>query len=253
MSQQQFLHLLAGLRHDFLADLHDRCQLIESLLLQLEHEYDHLHFEELYREIHSLKGSGGTHGIGLITNICHLFEDYLSQAKQAQSFEPELVQAGLNMIDMLRSLGKLMLQANPEVQSIELQLQQLRLQLHAQTANILVVESSRSTCQILDQLLSPKGFRLVFCDDSLQALGRLIHEPFDLMLLAGACKPMNSNALLAALGQLDGPNRQLRVLVMSSKGNELGKWPNVRAIISRDQSLFEQLEQHIRLSLTPLV
>lgn len=80
--QDQALRLLQELRKSFLADLPERFDHIESLILTLLKEtfpcpeYN-IEFEELYRHIYSLKGSAGTHDIALISHICHQFEDVL--------------------------------------------------------------------------------------------------------------------------------------------------------------------------------
>lgn len=245
MSNPVFLQLLAGLKADFLADLGERCQLIEALLLQLEKQPDNDTFEQLFREIHSLKGSGGTHGVAIVTNICHLFEDYLTQAQQQWRFDAAFVKAGLHMIDMLRGLGQLMQDASPELASIEQQLASLRQRLQGKQASILIVETSKSTVQLLGQLLSPLGHRLIFCDDSLHALGRLLHENVDVLILAGAAKPLGANALLAALHESPAVNAKLAVIVLTSDSGNLKPWPMVRHVISRNTRMASQLNDAV--------
>ena len=71
-----FQQMLLQLRKTFLEDMPEKLDRLESLLLEIEKNGDGGEvFNELYRIVHSLKGSGGTHGLHIITTICHQLED----------------------------------------------------------------------------------------------------------------------------------------------------------------------------------
>jgi chemotaxis protein histidine kinase CheA len=75
----QTLQLLEQLKEIFLAELPDQCQELSTLILTLDKQPEsHDIYEELYRAVHSLKGSAGTYGLHIISQICHHFEDLLS-------------------------------------------------------------------------------------------------------------------------------------------------------------------------------
>jgi len=71
-NMEAFQALLEGMRADFLAELPERCDSFDESILALEKSPDDREaFNELYRGVHSLKGSGGTHGLSIITTLCH--------------------------------------------------------------------------------------------------------------------------------------------------------------------------------------
>jgi chemotaxis protein histidine kinase CheA len=70
--------LLHQLKLTYIGELPDRFDHIGNQILSLEQKgYSQEHYNELFRQVHSLKGSGGTHELHIITSICHLMEDYL--------------------------------------------------------------------------------------------------------------------------------------------------------------------------------
>lgn len=73
-------NLLNEICNTYLAELPPRLDEIENIILDftrlesLEESY-----QNLYRKVHSIKGSAGTHAFHILTTICHDFEDQLSQ------------------------------------------------------------------------------------------------------------------------------------------------------------------------------
>jgi len=57
--------------------------------------------EELYREIHSLKGLGGTFQMPLVSKICHMFEDYLASTSD---FSQDLIADCYTYLDRLNDV-----------------------------------------------------------------------------------------------------------------------------------------------------
>jgi len=75
-----FSLLLAGMRDDFIRELPERCDLIEESVLAMGQDPAGA-LDDLFCHVHSLKGSGGTFGVPLITRICHQFESFVSAAR----------------------------------------------------------------------------------------------------------------------------------------------------------------------------
>ena len=77
---------LLSLSNDYIDALPERCDLIESLILKLGSKSLNLDsYQGLFREIHSIKGSAGTHGFESISTVCPQFEDWLTYIEKNQS------------------------------------------------------------------------------------------------------------------------------------------------------------------------
>lgn len=105
--------ILLQLRETFLEELPDRCDDIEDGILALSEDTDGEHFQRLYREVHSLKGSAGTHGVQPISTICHQLEDSLTDAANNASHTPERIDIYLLYLDLIRRCHTLALQSPP--------------------------------------------------------------------------------------------------------------------------------------------
>ncbi len=104
--------MLDALRKEFLNDLHGRIDDIEQLVLALPVHDRH---EELYRHIHGLKGSGGTHGLELLSFACHQIEEEMKRLNAAGELAEEVrIRLLLDYIDVLRSINIMALQPCPD-------------------------------------------------------------------------------------------------------------------------------------------
>lgn len=73
-------------------------------MLKLEREgFELSTCRELYRQVHTLKGSGGTYGLDFLSDICHPFEDLLSAIIETPLLtKQDAIELGLNYVDLMR-------------------------------------------------------------------------------------------------------------------------------------------------------
>ncbi|WP_135078277.1 Hpt domain-containing protein [Terasakiella sp. SH-1] len=77
--------ILAQMNEKFLETAHEKLTRLNEILQLLTSGVDvdqDAIYEEFHREIHSLKGMGGTFQMPLVTKLCHALEDYLEGAQQ---------------------------------------------------------------------------------------------------------------------------------------------------------------------------
>lgn len=98
-----FQQMLLQLRNTFLEDMPEKLDRLENLLLEMEKNgVDSDAFGEFYRIIHSLKGSGGTFGLHIITTICHQLEDLLNTTEGGAKYTLALIATSMDYVDLLR-------------------------------------------------------------------------------------------------------------------------------------------------------
>lgn len=102
----QIQEVLQRMRLVYLANLTQRLDAMGTQVLELKHGDLHADsFENLHRAVHTLKGTAGTYGLQIITEICEPFEDCLTAAhKSGMSGSDQLTNCCMHFIDLLREV-----------------------------------------------------------------------------------------------------------------------------------------------------
>jgi chemotaxis protein histidine kinase CheA len=238
----EFDMLLAEMQADFLDELPERCGRIEQGVLALERQQPDA-FNELYRQVHSLKGTGGMFGVPVITTICHQFETFISEARTR--FNQQASSTSLAYVDLLRKTAQSGGRDTAGVAAIEQVLDRLRAGTLSGRASVLLAEPSDSMRKLYREVFADKAIHLVTVDKGLAALERMLHESFDLLVASRELPDINAIAVLAALRDSDGRNKDIPAILISSNPAPVPKRLGVRAIVRRDPKLVPTLAQHV--------
>ena len=105
----------------------------------------------------------------------------------------------LAYVDLLRQVAAIARLDKPDYSGIESECDRLRqLALQSRKAG-LIVESSTMMSGLYKKALEKLPLKLTLADSRLTALGRLLREPFDFVVVSGELKDLNGIALMAAL------------------------------------------------------
>ncbi len=236
-----FSLLLAGMRDDFIRELPERCDLIEESVLAMEQDPAGA-FDDLFCHVHSLKGSGGTFGVPLITRICHQFESFVSAARGR--FDPLAVSHALSYVDLLCRVAEAPVGDSVFAMAIEQDLEQLRISSMPLCMSALLVEPSSATRKFCQGVLEPLSVRLVSQDRGLSALELLLHQPFDLLVAARELPDLNALALVAALRESGSRNKDIPVILISSNSTPAPAYLNINTTIKRDAEFVSNLARY---------
>ncbi len=234
--------LLFGIRERFLDELAERCDGFENLILALENApSDREIFNELYRGVHSLKGSGGTHGLGILTTLCHHLENLLTEASENTRFDADFASRALAYIDLLRSVEVPARSENPDFSAIETALGALQQAAQKILKTGLIAESSTVMARIYQQTLAALPVRTEVTGNGLHALERLMRETFSFAIIGRELQELNGIAVIAALRASRSANHDIPVVLVTSSRDTLPELARVSAILPRDQHLAEGL------------
>ena len=235
-----FQALLAKMRGEFLAELPERCDSLDDLIVRLEKApTDRDIFDELFRGVHSLKGSGGTHGLSIITTICHQLENLLTDTDSDPKldFNAAFATRALAYLDLLRQVEQVAQDKNPNYGEIDADMEKLR-QVGLQSRKTgLIVESSPAMAGFYKQVLETLPVQLSLVDNGMTALGRLLHENFDFVIVGREIKELNGIALMAAVRASQSHNNDIPAILVSSKIDAVPDHAAFNAKILRDQNL----------------
>ena len=246
-NMEAFEAMLAGMRTDFLADLLDRCSEFERLILDLEDAPGNRDlFDELYRGIHSVKGSGGTHGLPMVTTLCHQLEDLLTEASSQKSFDTTFVAQTLSLVDLLRQVVVVCREPKPDYSAIEAALDAQRRLTEQQCKLVMLAESSKVMSGLCQRVLESQSLLLTVVEDGLVALERLHNEPFDLIVVGRELQTLNGLALVSALRASDSPTRKVPVVMVTSNRQHIPPEAGVTTGLARDQKLMDTLHHEVQ-------
>ncbi len=244
--------MLAALRASFIADLPKKFDDYEQLILHLNSKSDFAwQFDELFRMIHSLKGSAGTHGLQVYTSICHQFEDQLRQVDgQFDNFHPESVNTWLNYVDLMREVldaihegnafdGEFGAKLNDAVQD---KLDVLRQGVHSNGLTAMIVATSRSIESICRSVVDTLNFNSIVMNDGYLALGRLLNEKIDVLITTKEVTGLNGDVLIAAIKLARNHKHPIKTILLTSESEFYsGRNSDPDTTILRDIHLVDSL------------
>jgi len=218
MTDVSVTDLLAQLHQGFLDDLPARIDKIEAEIMS-SHDADT--YDELFRMVHSLKGSAGTYNFYEISNIAHGMEDVMMALMQKQQFSASsTVQILLKFIDLLRSTTESFIDSKSAPLDLEERLAKLRQQVFAEKLKILVVEPSKLYASLIGHSLEKLSIDFTFVSDGFQALENLLINQYDLVISALETPRLNGDALAAALRLVRNSNKDIEVILVTSRARE---------------------------------
>ncbi len=246
----QAQRLLEQLRLGFLEDLPERLNTIEAEVLRLGKPASaDGAFEECFRQVHSLKGSAGTHGIPFISRVCHHIENGLAQMDGDAN--PKQVDMFLRYVDLMRRAGDQTChqprQEQADFHMLESELEQLQQQRCCGKKTALVVEGSSLMSDLYQASLAELPVTLHMETDGLEALTHLLHEKYDFVIMGAQTRTLNGTALLYALRAAGGRNFGIPVLMVTSASK-----PRFVAemtpdfLLRKNRDLFERLQDAVR-------
>lgn len=244
MRPDQAQQLLKQLRNDYIAELPGFCDELENLVLSLDNLPGKECFEELYRRTHSMKGSAGTHGLSVISSICHEFEEQLSKLGNLAEVELDSL---LVYIDLVRQAVAIAETGNEEFSKVEKRLQFIRDASLHNLSPVLLVESSDYVRLLCRQALEHLPIELSMASDGLEALGQLLRSKYALVITAKEAKTLNGMALISAVQASESKNRHIWSILLTSSSNlKLGDCTRPDYVINRDAKFGENLARAVK-------
>lgn len=233
--------LFTSLRAAYVDSLPDKIEEIELLVMALERGNDKEQFEQLFRNIHSLKGSGGTYGINILTTACHQMEDELGKFPSAIDCNTLLA-----YVDILKEIAVIAAGNEKEFSQIESRLATAKKRQHHDRIHGLIVDASNTETLILKQRLTRHPVSLTLETDGLRALHRLLHEKFDFLIASKELSSLSGIALIGALRLNQGVNCDIRAaLITSDRSITIDRERGPGHIIHKDSKFNENLDGFI--------
>jgi CheY-like chemotaxis protein len=237
------LSMLQKLRVSYLAELPVRLDDIEQNIMGMEKfGFVEENFNTLFRLVHSLKGSGGTYGMHVISDICHPLEDMLSDLNDhPQKLNKQFIDIALAYVDLLREIvDDTALHGEGRIDPAN-RLKVLRKKAFPEPFSALIVERSPVIVGILKENLKLLNAKIEVLDDGYEALGRVLVNPFDFLITSLEVKRLNGLALIGALRLAQGNTAVTKTILLTANNSTFSTAVKPSHILLKDSGLQSNL------------
>jgi len=213
--------LLEEIRQQYIAEVPSRVDTIESLILNLaEQDNFNTTFEELYRAVHSMKGSAGMHNLHILGTISHHIENNLTEVGANKTVTQVQTNILLKYTDLLRQAIEQIQHNDPGFTDIEKKIAELLSIDNSLHMRALMIESSKTIKNIAQEILHEHSIKIDFCQDGYAALKQLLLENYDLLVTNAEAPVLNGVALIAALKHSEDQKHYTYSVLLTSKDSE---------------------------------
>lgn len=244
--------LLQQLRVGYLAELPDRVNELEQRVLGLQHPEDFAQqFEELYRKVHSLKGGAGTHGLQIVSTLCHQLEDALAGiADDGSKVDEHFLDRCIAYFDLMRLAITGATQGKTSFPEVESALDAMRAAVTEKCLTALLVEPSRVNTALFLGMLKNLPVQFSSVESGYAALELLLHSHFDLLITGYETPLLNGVALIAALRLNQGVNRDIHAILLTSAASlQIPPEAQPVVVLGRDEhigaALFREVQRYL--------
>lgn len=207
---------LAEIRQEFLETAAERLGRIERLLYS-DDPADEDPLLTVYREVHSLKGSGGTFGLASLSLVCHRLEDYLTGLSAIDETGARDVVAFLDLLRDIVEQGE-----DPTAEALRARLRELPLHRASELdvaspldIEILLVTPSNAVGRLVARDLRACGCRVTAVDSPWKAIQLTVCTQPDLVITSVVMNGLGGTDLARALGAMAATER-IPVAVLTS-------------------------------------
>lgn len=236
--------LLNELRQNYLAELPARFDQLDNLILGLNKSPTLADdYMTLYRHVHSIKGSSGTHNLHIFSKVCHEFEDNLTTLQNnITDLQNTNIDTWLQFVDLLRRAHAGIQSNQNDFSEIENELDVIRTKDSRSIYRCLLVSPSKLQRQICESLFRNINVSLCIVNDGYDALGTLLTTKFNFLITNHEISMLNGTSLISAIRTNNSLNRDIpSVLLTSNEPKILNRKTDPDYIVKKNNHLAENL------------
>ena len=213
---------IENLKEDYLLALDEEIKTIETELVQLE-KLSPVNFStnlyDVFRKVHSFKGSAGSYEFYMLATIFHRLEDHISYQMQIEK-EDGFIDLCFKYIDTAKNC---IIDYQNGAQGLEKYttiIDGINVQDKYTAGKMLLIEPSLSIRKIFQKAAEDNKLELTILNNGATALNRIIHESYDLIVASAAIEILDGESLLKGLKVMKTINQKTPMLLISGDPQE---------------------------------
>ncbi len=243
---------LERLKQEFIEGSGDRIDEIDGALDRLlketgDREAD---FFQMQRDIHSIKGSAGTHGFNAVTVIAHRVEDYIESTRRLTNPQLQDVQAYIDRIRAILEAGQDPSEAEFKkiLQSLPSSTQQASVsKQEVKNITVLLVMPKGIQRKFIGTELASCGFEISFSEKPVEAIGLALSLKPDIVVSSTEFEDISGIELANVFKSIKNTEDINFVLTTSHDEDDphLKELPEGTAIIHKSSNFAEELTESL--------
>lgn len=238
-----FQNVIDQLKTVFVSELPLRLDAIENLLLEMEstHDFDAV-YEEVFRHVHSLKGTGGIYGFHVLSFSCHFIESNLETIKLKNDADfKKSIGLMLTHIDLMREMCELMGDHEKAFEGFEFSKDLAEKNVQLKKFSILIVERSKLIAGVISHILLNFKCKVVIVNDENSALAIVQKEHFDIIIASEENDSLSGYQMLYQLRNgLESTSETQTVLLTSNASIDYESFkPDF--VVLKNEAFFEKI------------
>jgi chemotaxis protein histidine kinase CheA len=218
-----------ALKKEFVGSLVERLDYFESTVIGFEGKsLSDLSLSDLVRDIHSLKGAGGSYNLQIMSDLAHLFEDCLEDLiKSAGPIRNIAVNKFLSVLDLMRQVVSVVnsgAAGEDEQREFSKILQEAqKLNQHNKKIKIFVVDRSKLLPRLVEKTLKELSSEFEITidhnTDSYLALGKVLRSRPDILISGAQFNGLSGEGLISAVKLSAGCDKVYSILTRSKESS----------------------------------
>jgi CheY-like chemotaxis protein len=199
---------------------------------------------EIFRLVHSIKGSAGSFEFYMLSSIFHRFEDHIN-ANLKKGEISKSVDLFLKFIDLGRKCIFDYKDNSEDLEKYTTLVDDLTLTRNEHQGKILLVEPGKSIQKIFRKVAEDNNLEIAILKNGATALNRILTERFDAIISSVNIDVLDGKSFLSAIRVMQNINRKTPLLLITSDENTVLTDRTIQCF-HKDNLLIQKIEDFIK-------
>jgi CheY-like chemotaxis protein len=242
------------LREEYLVSIDENLSDLEEIIVKLEklnEEEFKASIYEVFRIVHSIKGSAGSFEFYVLSSIFHRFEDHINANLTAAEIS-DSVDLFLKFIDLGRKCIVDYKENSEELDKYTTLVDDIASTKSDFQAKILLIEPGKSIQKMFRKIAEENGLEISILKNGATALNRILTERFDAVISSVNIDILDGVSLLKAIRVMKNINRKTPLLLITSDERTEISDPSIKCL-QKDNSMIQNIEKFIKNDILGIV
>lgn len=239
------------LKEEYLLRIDEDLNALESKIIELEKVQPSdlkSSIYEIFRTVHSIKGSAGSFDLYILSNIFHRFEDHVDTDVDQKNIAGK-IDLFCHFIDLGRKcLADYINERTHELEKYSTLVDNIAFSADQKIGKMLLVDPGKSIQKIFQKLCDEHSIELSILRNGATAMNRILSERFDSIVSSVNIDVLDGKSLLMAIRVMENVNKESNLLLISSDESTVIQDQSILCI-QKNSDLILNIDRYIKTEL----